>query len=203
MDEAGKWGSWLWVTKDKQDDMRTVLNYLPELVQDHGRLTEVVASLVNVVIQQQQQMQNLAKTIESVAHAKLAVQLASDMGGSIERMVMTSSAAIKRASFESTFQAEESVGKKRVYSETIREKTLLKRSRKLSGKFKDLTECIASLNLGTDFSRRENNEAASAYAEETDTTVTQGYSGQMKLEFQGIVPGAPIVPHTEMHHRKA
>jgi hypothetical protein len=66
-------------SEKRGNDATTVLNYLPEVVQDHLKLTEAVQMLLGVVAQQQLQIQVLQRRLEAVVQGTIAVKLQNDL----------------------------------------------------------------------------------------------------------------------------
>jgi hypothetical protein len=188
----------LWLVADTRDEMALAFTYLPELFEDHERLTEAVASLAQIVAQQNQQIEHLVMTLEALAHAQVGVELSGAMLRSIETMVTGARATIRGASAESEFKARLIEKKKESRARKIRTRDFNARSRKIAGKFKDLFESLISLNLATEFSTREAQEAEEAVNEHSDATRDMTYSGSIVVRFGEIIPAHTISYQTDM-----
>jgi hypothetical protein len=177
--------SYLYAKEDSEDDAMTILNYLPEVVQDHLAMAKAVTGLLKVVAQQQFQIEELSERLENSLRAKIGVQVQENMQDLIRELVaqgrdVTKVEAIVKIDAEVKTEEETKTKARTESSEDTA--TAIRGAGELGG----VAAILAKLNLIAEVSRESLSEVKQLVTKNSHREMKQRYRGDTIIRIGSI-----------------
>ena len=165
-------------SSQNHDDYITMLNYLPNLMNDTEKLSDIVISLVGIIIQQQQEMIELKNLVKNAILNKTTVTVQDNFNQQIEKLV-DKNRDIENAEIQAEIHAEIDNQSEEDYSFEEHNKEFNYHSKQVSGGLKGLLSILASLEFSSQSEDAYLNDSMKKMDEKINTSQKSKFEGKL------------------------